>query len=486
MVKKILDSPALTFDDVLLQPRYSNFLPCDAILTSQLSKHISLGVPIMAAAMDTVTESKLAISLALEGGMGIIHKNMSIQQQAQEVNTVKRHQSGVITKPITVAETATIDLVRQTSKKHKISALPILDANNKIVGLVTNRDLRYASDEKKLVSSIMTTFDKLVHVEKFISESQIRKLLHQHRIERVLIISKQRELLGMVTGVDIQKAKKHPYSSTDEKGRLRVGAAVGPDERDRTNELVSAGVDAVVIDTAHGHTKSVIEMTKWVRKTHKKVTIISGNIATAEAALALVKAGADVVKVGIGPGSICTTRVIAGVGIPQITAIMNAKKGLKGTNAGIIADGGIRNSGDIVKALSVGADAVMVGSLFAGTSEAPGEAESYQGKFYKNYRGMGSLGALASGSADRYFQIKESNNKLVPEGIEGRIPYKGDLKDILHQLTGGLRAGMGYCGSKTIKELYKNTTLIPISKAGLDESRVHDVLITKEAPNYNL
>lgn len=485
MVKKVNQIPALTFDDVLLVPGYADFLPQDAVLSTKLSSSVGLGIPFISAAMDTVTESKLATTLALEGGLGIIHKNLSIQDQANEVILVKRHQSGVITKPITASVEQSVLQVRQISKQHNISALPIVDGDL-LVGLVTNRDLKYVENDGLPITEVMTPFDKLITINKFNSQRQVRLLMHENRIERVLIVSKDGKLLGMVTETDIQKIQRHPYSTTDKKGRLRVGAAVGPNDNERIESLIDAGVDVVTVDTAHGHSKSVISMCKWIRKHFPKICLIAGNIATADAAKALVKTGVDAVKVGIGPGSICTTRIVAGIGVPQITAIMDVVKAIKKSKVKVIADGGIRYSGDIVKALAAGADAVMIGNLFAGTAESPGVTESYQGKYYKNYRGMGSLGALAGGSADRYFQSNISSDKFVPEGIEGRIPYQGEMRNVLSQLVGGLKSGMGYCGTKTLKELSSKSIMISISKAALTESHVHDITITKEAPNYNL
>lgn len=480
---------ALTFDDVLLVPAHSTVLPKDVSLMTQLTRNITLNVPFISAAMDTVTEARLAIALAQEGGVGIIHKNMTVQQQAAEVAKVKKYESGVIRDPITVASNATIAEVKAITLQANISGMPVVD-NGELVGIVTGRDLRFEKNTSAAVSTVMTPKEKLVTVPEGTSREQVLDLLHHHRIERVLVVNGQGKLSGMITVKDIRKARDYPNACKDADGRLRVGAAVGAGEGTdvRVAALVEAGVDVLIVDTAHGHSQGVIDRVRWVKENFPQVQVIGGNIATGEAALALVEAGADAVKVGIGPGSICTTRIVAGVGVPQISAVANVAKALEGTGVPLIADGGIRYSGDVAKALAAGAYCVMLGSMFAGTDEAPGEIEYYQGRAYKNYRGMGSLGAMAQtqGSSDRYFQSTNAEDKLVPEGIEGRLPYKGPLAPILHQMSGGLRASMGYTGCGTIEQMRTKPFFVRITNAGIVESHVHDVTITKEAPNYRV
>ncbi|HQT01673.1 MAG: IMP dehydrogenase [Thiotrichales bacterium 32-46-8] len=480
---------ALTFDDVLLVPAHSTVLPKDVSLATQLTRNITLNVPFISAAMDTVTEARLAIALAQEGGIGIIHKNMTVQQQAAEVAKVKKYESGVIRDPITVSSTATIAEVKAITLQANISGMPVVD-NGELVGIVTGRDLRFEKNTSAAVSTVMTPKERLVTVPEGTSREQVLDLLHHHRIERVLVVNAQGKLSGMITVKDIRKARDYPNACKDDQGRLRVGAAVGAGEGTdvRVAALVEAGVDVLIVDTAHGHSQGVIDRVRWVKDHFPQVQVIGGNIATGEAALALVEAGADAVKVGIGPGSICTTRIVAGVGVPQISAVANVAKALEGTGVPLIADGGIRYSGDVAKALAAGAYCVMLGSMFAGTDEAPGEIEYYQGRAYKNYRGMGSLGAMAQtqGSSDRYFQSTNAEDKLVPEGIEGRLPYKGPLAPILHQMSGGLRASMGYTGCATIEQMRTKPFFVRITNAGIVESHVHDVTITKEAPNYRV
>ncbi len=480
---------ALTFDDVLLVPAHSTVLPKDVSLMTQLTRNITMNVPFISAAMDTVTEARLAIALAQEGGIGIIHKNMTVQQQASEVAKVKKYESGVIRDPITVSSTATIAEVKAITLQANISGMPVVD-NGELVGIVTGRDLRFEKNTSAAVSTVMTPKEKLVTVPEGTSREQVLDLLHHHRIERVLVVNAQGKLSGMITVKDIRKAREYPNACKDDQGRLRVGAAVGAGEGTdvRVAALVEAGVDVLIVDTAHGHSQGVIDRVRWVKDHFPQVQVIGGNIATGEAALALVEAGADAVKVGIGPGSICTTRIVAGVGVPQISAVANVAKALEGTGVPLIADGGIRYSGDVAKALAAGAYCVMLGSMFAGTDEAPGEIEYYQGRAYKNYRGMGSLGAMAQtqGSSDRYFQSTNAEDKLVPEGIEGRLPYKGPLAPILHQMSGGLRASMGYTGCATIEQMRTKPFFVRITNAGIVESHVHDVTITKEAPNYRV
>lgn len=481
---------AYTFDDVLLVPAHSEVLPKDVSLKTQLTQKITLNLPLLSAAMDTVTEARLAISMAQEGGIGIIHKNMSIEQQALAVRKVKRHESGIVKDPITVsADTLIGDLLKERSqRKRKMSGLPVVE-NGKVMGIVTNRDLRFETRLDLPVSAIMTPRERLVSVSVGTTIEEAREVMHQHKIERVLVLNDKDELKGLITVKDIIKNTEFPNANKDAEGRLRVGAAVGTggETEERIHALVSAGVDVLVVDTAHGHSQGVIDRVRWVKTHYPDIQVIGGNIATAAAARDLVAAGADAVKVGIGPGSICTTRIVAGVGVPQLTAIHNVSEALKGTGISVIADGGIRFSGDIAKALAAGADCVMLGGMFAGTDEAPGEIELYQGRAYKSYRGMGSLGAMSQGSSDRYFQDKTDNaEKYVPEGIEGRVPHKGPIVNIIHQLTGGLRSSMGYLGCATIEQMHEKAEFVEITSAGMSESHVHDVQITKEAPNYHV
>jgi len=483
-----LTKQALTFDDVLLEPAHSNVVPREVSLATQLTKNITLNIPLVSAAMDTVTEANLAIALAEQGGIGIIHKNMSPESQADHVKKVKRFESGVVNDPITINPNMSVDEVIQITRKHKISGLPVID-NNKVVGIVTNRDLRFEDNLNQPVKNVMTPRERLVTVAEGANKDEIMRLLHQHRLERLLVIDKDDHLRGLITVKDIQKSSDHPFACKDSDERLRVGAAVGTgeDTEKRVELLVSAGVDLIVVDTAHGHSKGVLDRVKWIKKHFPNTDVIGGNIATTDAAKALIDHGADGVKVGIGPGSICTTRIVAGVGVPQVTAIANVAEILNKKNIPFIADGGIRYSGDIAKAIAAGASSVMLGSMFAGTEEAPGEVELYQGRSYKSYRGMGSIGAMQKGSSDRYFQDSENNaEKLVPEGIEGRVPYKGPVLNVIHQLMGGLRASMGYVGVQNISEMHKKATFVQITNAGIKESHVHDVQITKEAPNYRV
>ena len=483
-----LSKQALTFDDVLLVPAHSNVLPKDVSLKTQLTKKISLNIPIVSAAMDTVTESNLAIALAEEGGLGIIHKNLSPAVQASHVAKVKRFESGVVNDPITIGPNMSVDEVMNITRKHKFSGLPVVE-DMKVVGIVTNRDLRFETNLKQPVKNVMTPRDRLITVSEGATKKEIMGLLHQHRLERLLVIDKKDRLKGLITVKDIQKSTDHPNACKDEHERLRVGAAVGvgEDTIERVELLVQAGVDVIVVDTAHGHSQGVLDRVKWIKKNFPKTEVIGGNIATADGAMALIDAGADGVKVGIGPGSICTTRIVAGVGVPQITAINDVADALRKKGIPFIADGGIRYSGDIAKAIAAGAYSVMLGSIFAGTEEAPGEVELYQGRSYKSYRGMGSIGAMQLGSKDRYFQDSENNSeKLVPEGIEGRVPYKGSVINVIHQLMGGLKASMGYVGVGSIKEMHKKAAFVHITNAGIKESHVHDVQITKEAPNYRV
>lgn len=479
---------ALTFDDVLLVPGYSAVTAKDVSLKTQLTRNITLHIPLVSAAMDTVTEARLAIALAQEGGIGIIHKSMSIEQQAAEVRAVKKFEAGVVKDPITIESSATIQELIALTKSNNISGVPVLESGD-LVGIVTGRDVRFEPNMEATVASIMTPKDKLVTVQEGASADDVRSLLHRHRIEKVLVVNDAFELKGLITVKDINKAEMFPSACKDENGSLRVGASVGtsPDTDDRVAALVAAGVDVLVVDTAHGHSKNVLDRVKKIKVDYPQVQVIGGNIATGEAAKALVDAGADAVKVGIGPGSICTTRIVTGVGVPQISAIANVTSALQGTGVPVIADGGIRYSGDIAKAIAAGANVVMMGSMFAGTEEAPGEVELYQGRTYKSYRGMGSLGAMSKtqGSSDRYFQdSSQGMEKLVPEGIEGRVPYKGPLNAIVHQLMGGLRASMGYTGSIDMDTMRTKPEFVRVTSAGMGESHVHDVSITKEAPNY--
>jgi IMP dehydrogenase len=479
---------ALTFDDVLLVPAYSEILPREADLTTQLTREIRLNLPILSAAMDTVTEARLAITVAQEGGMGIIHKNMTAANQAREVRRVKKYETGVIIDPITVSPDKTIREVIDLTRARNISGVPVV-VEGKAVGIVTHRDLRFETQLDAPVSSVMTPQERLITVRENAPKEEVLMLLHRHRIEKVLVVDDDFNLKGMITVKDFQKATEFPRACKDERGALRVGAAVGPggDCLERVEALRDARVDVIVVDTAHGHSRGVLEAVHRIKATWPDTQVIGGNIVTAEAARALVEAGADGVKVGIGPGSICTTRVVAGVGVPQISAVANVARALEGTGVPLIADGGIRFSGDIAKALVAGAHAVMIGGLFAGTEESPGEVELYQGASYKNYRGMGSLGAMSQGSKDRYFQdATEELEKLVPEGVEGRVPYKGSIVTILHQLAGGLRAAMGYTGSSSVAEMRTRPQFVRITNAGIRESHVHDVTITKEAPNYRV
>ena len=479
---------ALTFDDVLLIPAHSSILPRDVSLKTQLTRTIRLNIPLLSAAMDTVTEGRLAITIAQEGGIGIIHKNMSVERQAYEVSMVKKYESGVIKDPFTVSPDATIRDVLELTRAKGISGVPVVDHGD-LVGIVTSRDLRFETRMDEPVSKAMTPKEKLVTVREGASKEEAIRLLHEHRIEKVLVINDQFQLRGMITVKDIQKSRDYPQACKDEQERLRVGAAVGTGAgtEERVATLAAAGVDVIVVDTAHGHSQGVLDRVRWVKTHYPHIQVIGGNIATGEAALALAEAGADAVKVGIGPGSICTTRIVAGVGIPQITAVANVAEALQGTGIPLIADGGIRYSGDVAKALAAGAHAIMLGGLFAGTEEAPGEVELYQGRSYKSYRGMGSLGAMSQtqGSSDRYFQESTEAEKLVPEGIEGRVPYKGSLVSILHQLVGGVRSAMGYTGCSTIEEMRNKACFVRVTSAGMRESHVHDVTITKEAPNYS-
>jgi len=485
-----IEKTALTFDDVLLKPNYSDVLPRETNLSTRLTKNLSIQIPLLSAAMDTVTEYQLAIAIAQEGGIGIIHKNFSVDDQASQVNRVKKFESGIISDPVTVSSDITIREVLEITKFNNISGVPVVD-DGVTVGIVTNRDLRFETNLDGLVSSVMTPKDKLVTVKEGAGEEEVLRLLHQHRIEKVLVVDDSFHLKGMVTAKDFQKATDFPLASKDENGALLVGAAVGVGDgsEERVEALKAAGVDVIVVDTAHAHTEGVINQVKSIKKMHSDLEVIAGNIATGEAAKALADAGADAVKVGIGPGSICTTRVVAGAGMPQITAITDVANQLKGTDTCIISDGGIRYSGDIAKAIAAGANSIMLGSLFAGTEESPGEIELYQGRSFKSYRGMGSIGAMAQkhGSKDRYFQSDvEEPEKLVPEGIEGRVPYKGKLSKIIEQLVGGLRQSMGYTGCKDITELQTKTEFVRITDSGKREGHVHDVSITKEAPNYSV
>jgi IMP dehydrogenase len=479
---------ALTFDDVLLLPAQSDVLPRDVSLRAHLTRNIQLNIPLLSAAMDTVTEARLAIALAQEGGIGIIHKNMTAKEQAAHVSRVKRFESGVVKDPISISPDMTVRDVLNLTRQHKISGLPVLQGKS-VVGIVTNRDLRFENNLDQPISNIMTPRERLITVNESASHDEARNLMHKHRIERVLVVNDAFELCGLMTVKDILKSTEHPNACKDSQGRLRAGAAVGVGEgtEERVSLLVEAGVDVIVVDTAHGHSQGVLSRVQWVKKNFPQVDVIGGNIATAAAAKALVAHGADAVKVGIGPGSICTTRMVAGVGVPQITAIHNVAEALAGTGVPLIADGGVRFSGDISKAIAAGANCVMLGGLFAGTEEAPGEIELFQGRSYKSYRGMGSLGAMQQGSSDRYFQDTEkSAEKLVPEGVEGRVPYKGSVLAVIHQLMGGLSSSMGYLGVATITDMHAKAEFVEITGAGIRESHVHDVQITKEAPNYRV
>lgn len=484
-----LQGLALTFDDILLVPAYSDVLPKDTNLSSKLTRDITLNLPLISAAMDTVTESQLAIVMAQEGGIGIIHKNFTAQEQAREVARVKRFESGVLRDPITISPQTTVRQVMKLSDEMGISGFPVCE-NDQVVGIVTGRDLRFETRYDLPVREIMTPKDRLITVPEGTSLEEAKAMLNKHRLERLVVVNKNFDLKGVITVKDITKQTSFPHAARDEQGKLRVGAAVGvaAGTEERVEALVAAGVDVLVVDTAHGHSKGVLERVQWVKKNYPQVQVIGGNIATGDAAKALVDVGADGVKVGIGPGSICTTRIIAGVGVPQIMAISNVAKALEGTGVPLIADGGIRYSGDIAKAIAAGASTVMMGGIFAGTEEAPGEVVLYQGRSYKSYRGMGSLGAMKAGSADRYFQESNATNpsadKLVPEGIEGRVPYKGSVVNIIYQMAGGLRASMGYCGCHTIEDMRSKAEFVQITTAGFRESHVHDVQITKEAPNY--
>lgn len=479
---------ALTFDDVLLVPAHSTVLPNTANLSTQLTKEIRLNIPMLSAAMDTVTETKLAISLAQEGGIGFIHKNMTIERQADRVRKVKKFESGIVSEPVTVSPDLTLAALAEMVKKNGFAGYPVVDSENNLIGIITGRDTRFVKDLSKTVSQLMTKKEDLVTVKEGASRETILELMHQNRVEKVLVVDDAFKLKGMITVKDFQKAEQKPNACKDEFGRLRVGAAVGagPGNEERINALVKAGVDVLLIDSSHGHSEGVLQRVRETRAKYPNLPIVAGNVATAEGAIALADAGASAVKVGIGPGSICTTRIVTGVGVPQITAIADAAAALKDRGIPVIADGGIRFSGDIAKAIAAGASCVMVGSMFAGTEEAPGEIELYQGRAFKSYRGMGSLGAMAKGSSDRYFQSDNAADKLVPEGIEGRIPYKGYLKEIIHQQMGGLRSCMGLTGCATIEELRTKAEFVRISGAGIKESHVHDVTITKEAPNYRM
>ena len=481
---KILED-ALTFDDVLLVPGYAEVLPKDVDLTTQLTRHISLSIPLLSAAMDTVTESRLAIALAEQGGLGILHKSMNIEAQAREVRKVKKFESGIVTDPFTITPETTVKEYIDLTNTYNISGMPVVEGRQ-LVGIITSRDIRFVTNLDQAVANVMTKKDRLVTVKEGASREEVMDLFRHHRIEKLLMINDAFELCGMYTVKDILKSQENPGASKTSSGQLRVAAAVGTaaDTHDRVAALVAEGVDAIVVDTAHGYSKGVLEMVKWVKQHYQDVSVIGGNIATADGAIALADAGADAVKVGMGPGSICITRVVAGIGVPQVTAIANVSKALEGRNIPIIADGGIRYSGDLCKAIAAGASTVMIGSLFAGTEEAPGEVVLFQGRSYKTYRGMGSIPAMAQGSKDRYFQETEEVGKFVPEGIEGRVPYKGTLKAVVHQLMGGLRSSMGYTGTKTIEEMRNDTSFVRITNAGMRESHAHDVVITKEAPNY--
>jgi IMP dehydrogenase len=482
---------ALTFDDVLIEPGLSQVMPSDADLRTRITREIALNIPIVASAMDTVTEVRMAIAMAQAGGLGVIHRNLEAEDQAEQVRQVKKFESGMVVNPVTIRPSATLSEALELMKKHSISGVPVVESGSngrpgKLVGIVTNRDVRFATDARQKVSELMTK-ERLITVREGVDQEEAKRLLHQHRIEKLLVVDAQYRCVGLITVKDIEKAVANPHACKDEQGRLRVAAAttVGDAGFHRTEALIEAGADLIVVDTAHGHSHSVLEAVSRIKRLSNAVQVVAGNVATAEGTKALIEAGADAIKVGIGPGSICTTRIVAGVGVPQFTAIMDAVETAQATNTPVIADGGIKYSGDLAKALAAGASAAMVGSLLAGTDETPGEVFLYQGRSYKTYRGMGSVGAMARGSADRYFQqdIKDTL-KLVPEGVEGQVPYKGAAGTVLHQLTGGLRAAMGYVGAKTLAELHAKAVFVRISGAGLRESHVHDVTITRESPNY--
>ena len=477
---------ALTFDDVLLLPRFTDFLPAEAQLKTKVSRNISLKIPLISAAMDTVTEAAMAIALAENGGIGILHKNNSIEEQAAEVRAVKKYESGVVRDPSTIQSTKTISELMQLTNELSISGMPVVD-NGKLMGIVTRRDFRYADNLSDLVSSIMTPFEKLITVKEGFDQEEVKKLMYNNRIEKILVTDEENSLTGLVTMKDIDKSAEHPLATKDSRGQLQVGAALGTgtDTLDRAKALYEAGVDLFVIDSAHGHSQNVIDIIKLIKKEFPDIDVMGGNVATPEGAQALIDAGADSVKIGMGPGSICTTRIIAGIGVPQITAILSIKEKLSANSVPLIADGGIRFSGDISKALAAGADAVMLGGIFAGTEEAPGELELYQGRSFKTYRGMGSIGAMNErNDTNRYFQDGISNEKMVPEGVEGRVPFKGWVVNVIDQLIGGIRQSMGYVGCKSIEQMHKDTQFVEITNAGITESHVHDVMITKEAPNY--
>ena len=477
---------ALTFDDVLLLPRFTDFLPAEAQLETKVSRNISLKIPLVSAAMDTVTEAAMAIALAENGGIGILHKNNSIEEQAAEVRVVKKYESGVVRDPSTIQSTKTISELMQLTNELSISGMPVVD-NGKLMGIVTRRDFRYADNLSELVSSIMTPFEKLITVKEGFDQEEVKKLMYNNRIEKILVTDEENSLTGLVTMKDIDKSAEHPLATKDPRGQLQVGAALGTgiDTLDRAKALYEAGVDLFVIDSAHGHSQNVIDIIKLIKKEFPDIDVMGGNVATPEGAQALIDAGADSVKIGMGPGSICTTRIIAGIGVPQITAILSIKEKLSANSVPLIADGGIRFSGDISKALAAGADAVMLGGIFAGTEEAPGELELYQGRSFKTYRGMGSIGAMNErNDTNRYFQDGISNEKMVPEGVEGRVPFKGWVVNVIDQLIGGIRQSMGYVGCKSIEQMHKDTQFVEITNAGITESHVHDVMITKEAPNY--
>ncbi|GGZ74143.1 inosine-5'-monophosphate dehydrogenase [Ignatzschineria indica] len=477
----------LTFDDVLLVPDYSEVLPRDVSLRTQLTQKIALNIPLLSAAMDTVTESKMAIALAQQGGIGIIHKNLTPAEQARQVRKVKNFESGVLTDPITVTTECTLEEVRNIMRNRNISSVPVLSTDGKVAGIITTRDLRFQTDLNKNITEAMTNRDRLITIHEGATREEIIERLRSHRLERLVVVNDNNELRGLITVKDLSHTDTHPNAVMDDEERLLCGAAVGAGDgtEERIEQLVDVGVDVIIVDTAHGHSKGVIDRVRWVKQHYPDLQIISGNIATAEAAKALMQAGTDGVKVGIGPGSICTTRIVAGIGFPQVSAIANVAAALRGSGIPVIADGGVRYSGDMAKALAAGANSIMVGSILAGTDESPGEIEFYQGRAYKSYRGMGSLGAMSAGSSDRYFQEGSSADKLVPEGIEGRVAYKGSAAPIIHQLMGGIRAGMGYVGCATIEEMNTKPRFVEITSAGMNESHVHDVTITKEAPNYS-